>query len=331
MTRIIQVASTPAVLSTSTVMTTSNWWDHFTARMGIRRGEHRVTPGLYKIGSPTAESPVFVTANYSLSFDALRTSIKGLDAFILVLDTHGVNVWCAAGKHTFSTRELVRRIKAVNLNNIVSHRRIILPQLGAPGVAAHEVKRETGFIVEYGPVRAADLPEYLKTHQATSEMREVKFTLKDRLVLVPVEVTASWLPALIAIGLGFIIGDLPYALAVIVAYICGTALFPVLLPWLPGKDFSIKGAFLGLLAAIPFVLSVALQHPEWSWYRQAGQSIGYILAITASVAYISLNFTGATTFTSRTGVRKEIFTYIRPMAVAFILGNLSLVVFAFVK
>jgi hypothetical protein len=299
--------------------------------MGIRRGEHRVTPGLYKIGSPTAESPVFVTANYSLSFDALRTSIKGLDAFILVLDTHGVNVWCAAGKHTFGTRELVRRIKAVNLNNIVSHRRIILPQLGAPGVAAHEVKRETGFIIEYGPVRAADLPEYLKTHQATPEMREVKFTLKDRLVLVPVEVTASWLPALIAIGLGFIIGDLPYALAVFVAYICGTALFPVLLPWLPGKDFSIKGASLGLLAAIPFVLTVALQHPEWSWYRQAGQSIGYILAMTASVAYISLNFTGATTFTSRTGVRKEIFTYIRPMAIAFILGILSLVVFAFVK
>lgn len=331
MTRIIQLASTPAILSTTAEMTSSNWWDHFTARMGIRRGDHRVTPGLYKLGSPTPESPVFVTANYSLSFDALRTSIKGMDAYILVLDTRGVNVWCAAGKHTFGTREMVRRIKTVNLNNIVSHRRIILPQLGAPGVAAHEVKRETGFVVEYGPVRAADLPEYLKTHRATPEMREVKFTLKDRLVLVPVEVTAAWLPALIAIGLGFIIGNLPYALAALTAYLCGTVLFPVLLPWLPGKDFSIKGAFLGLLAAVPFVLSVFLQQPGGSWYHQVGQSIGYILAMTASVAYISLNFTGATTFTSRTGVRKEIFTYIRPMVVAFILGILSWVVFAFVK
>jgi hypothetical protein len=331
MTRIIQAASAPAAFSTTSEMTSANWRDHFTARMGIRRGDHRVTPGLYKLGSPNAESPVFVTANYSLSFDALRTSIKGMDAFIMVLDTHGVNVWCAAGKHTFGTRELVRRIKTVNLNAAVSHRRIILPQLGAPGVAAHEVKRETGFLVEYGPVRAADLPEYLKTHQATPEMREVRFTLKDRLVLVPVEVNTACLPALIAIGLGFIIGNLPYALAVLTAYLCGTAIFPILLPWLPGKDFSIKGAFLGLLASIPFVLSVALQHPGWTWYRQTGQSIGYILAMTASVAYISLNFTGATTFTSRTGVRKEIFTYIRPMAAAFTLGILSLIVFAFVK
>jgi Na+(H+)/acetate symporter ActP len=113
--------------------------------------------------------------------------------------------------------------------------------------------------------------------------------------------------------------------------LCGAALFPILLPWLPSKVFSTKGAFLGLLAALPFALSVPLQHMDWTWYRQTGQILGYLLAMSSSTAYISLNFTGATTFTSRTGVRKEIYTYIRPMAISFGIGLILLLVFAFVK
>ena len=132
------------------------------ARLGVRRGDHRVRPGSLRAWAARARSsPVFVTANYTLSFDALRSSLPGIDGYILVLDTHGINVWCAAGKGTFGTDELVRRIEATGLSDVVSHRRLILPQLGAPGVQAHEVRRRTGFRVEYGPVRAADLPAYL--------------------------------------------------------------------------------------------------------------------------------------------------------------------------
>jgi CO dehydrogenase/acetyl-CoA synthase gamma subunit (corrinoid Fe-S protein) len=65
------------------------------ARLGVRRGELRVTPGLYRLGNPDREAPVFVTANYALSFDALRSALPGVDGFILVLDTQGINVWCA--------------------------------------------------------------------------------------------------------------------------------------------------------------------------------------------------------------------------------------------
>lgn len=331
MTRSIHLASTgTAIFPTNDRMTFANYWDHFVARMGIRRGDHRVLPGLYKIGSPTGESPVLVTANYSLSFDALRTQLTGMDAYILVLDTHGVNVWCAAGKHTFGTRELVNRIKTVNLMKVVDHRRLILPQLGAPGVAAHEVKKQTGFVVEYGPVRASDLPEYLKSHHAAPEMREVQFPLHSRLVLIPVEVMSILLPALIAIGLGFIIGNLPYALAVLAAVLGGVVLFPALLPWLPSHDFSTKGGFLGFLLAIPFVLFAFLGNPLSSGLREVGQALGYLLMISSAVAYMALNFTGSTPFTSRTGVRKEIFSYIRPIAIAFAAGVILLIVFAFV-
>jgi hypothetical protein len=131
--------------------------------------------------------------------------------------------------------------------------------------------------------------------------------------------------------IAFLIGGVPYMLAAFTAVMGGVALFPILLPWLPTKDFSSKGGFLGILLGIPFVLSVVLGHADWSWYRLLGQSAGYVLTISAVVSYISLNFTGTSTFTSVVGVRKEIYRYIRPMAAMFVLGLAALIVFAFVK
>ena len=86
------------VQPTSSAITWANRWDHFLARWAFDRGGHRVAPGLYALGKPTADSPVFVSANYALSFDALREALAGRDSYILVLDTKGINVWCAAGK-----------------------------------------------------------------------------------------------------------------------------------------------------------------------------------------------------------------------------------------
>src|SRR5512136_1603848 len=224
MINLTSIVSKPYILPVQSRLTASDRWDHVLARIGVKRGEHRVEPGLYALGNPTKDSPVFVTANYSLSFDALRSSLVGIDGYILVLDTKGINVWCAAGKGTFGTDEIVNRVFVTQLKQVVSHRKLILPQLGAPGVAAHEVKRRTGFWVEYGPVRAEDLPEYLQTHKATSEMRRVRFTLRDRLVLVPVELKGALLPTLIvAIALYFFDG--PFAsLAALTAVLTGTVL-----------------------------------------------------------------------------------------------------------
>ncbi len=134
----------------------------FKVRWGIGRMKYRVDAGLYAIGEPTAESPVFVTANYKLTFDLLRRAIASIDGWILVLDTLGINVWCAAGKGTFGSDELLDRIASSRLAEVVSHRKLILPQLAGPGVAGYKVKKRSGFQVLYGPVRAEDIPEFLK-------------------------------------------------------------------------------------------------------------------------------------------------------------------------
>ncbi|NIO04851.1 MAG: carbon monoxide dehydrogenase [Proteobacteria bacterium] len=316
---------------TTSTITFADHWGHFLARWGYRRGEHRVEPGLYGLGNPSPDSPVFVTANYTLSFDGLRSALAGFDGYILVLDTEGINVWCAAGKGTFGTDELVHRIELTGLKEIVSHRTLILPQLGAAGVSAHEVEKRSGFCIEYGPIRVADLPKYLETHEATPEMRRVTFTLRDRLVLIPVELTHVF-PALVISGVGlFLLGGLLVSLAVVSAILAGVVLFPILLPWLPTPNFSTKGFILGGAVAIPFVLTAFLGHPQGAWWVKAGWVLMGILVLSSVTAFLALNFTGSTPFTSRSGVRREIFAYIPLMAVMFGTGLCMAVVFSLLR
>jgi hypothetical protein len=302
---------------TTADLTAQDRQDHILTRLGYRRMQHRVAPGLYSIGAPDKDSPVLVTANYSLSFDALRSSLKGVDAFIMVLDTKGINVWCAAGKGTFGTEEVVRRVQETGLSEVVSHRKLILPQLGAPGVNANEVKKRTGFHVEYGPIRAADVKEYMRSG-ATAEMRRVRFPWRDRAVLIPVELKNYLLPLVVITSALALLGQLLGALMVLTVFLSGIVLFPLLLPILPTKEFSSKGIILGILMALPFSVFLLLQGDIT--LGRVLYAIAPPLLMSPWVGYISLNFTGCSTYTSRTGVRREIFRYIPVMALLFITG-----------
>ena len=313
----VTVAIEPGITKlsiTSSLLGMKNYWDHFLASWAVNREGHRVVPGLYALGNPSPDSPVFVTANYTLSFDALRSTLKDIDGFILVLDTKGVNVWCAAGKGTFGTEELVKRIEATHLQEVVNHRNLILPQLGAPGVSGFEVTKRTHFKVEYGPVRADDLPEYLKTRSATLEMRRVKFTTLDRLTLIPVELVAVLLPLIILLLIG--------SKGLVAAILAGTVLFPILLPWIPTHNFSTKGFILGAAVAVPFAIVAFLKDPASALWLRISWAMVNALLIPPITAYLALNFTGSTTFTSRTGVRNEMFAYIPTMAWMFGAGLL---------
>lgn len=269
---------------------------------------YAVAPGLYKIGKPDGKSPVLVTSNLKMTFDLVRSQLNGIDAWILVLNTYGINVWCASGKGTFGTNELVQQIEKTNLKSMVNHREIILPQLGAPGVAAHEVRKRTGFKVTYGPVYARDIRAFLAAGNcATPEMRLVRFPLKDRIGLIPMEVIPAlkWVPVLIALivimrltdGSGinrYMWRDL---LAYLGAMAMGAAVFQIALPWIPGRSFVWKGWLLGVV----WVVSVSLWLRPNPWV-----ALSNILVLPVIAAYLALNFTGSTTFTSPSGVRKEI-------------------------
>ena len=241
------------------VSTRFAWKDRLGAwkvRWNIGRMSYDVEPGLYAVGNPSADSVVLVTANYKFTFDSLRRELSGIDAWILVLDTQGVNVWCAAGKGTFGTEELVNRIAATNLQSVVNHRRLILPQLGAPGVSAREVAKQSGFSVQYGPVRAKDIPEFLRSGIVTPQMRKVTFTLRERLAVAPVELAQIWKMILITAGVFFLAWMFmpPFRHAMIREYLslvgsvfAGVVLTAAFLPAIPFKAFALKGLAMGLL------------------------------------------------------------------------------------
>ncbi len=317
------------------VATALGWSDRlggWKVRWGIGRGSYRVPPGLYAAGSPGPSSPVLVTANFKVSFDRLRAVLGGIDGWILVLDTKGVNVWCAAGKGTFGTDELVRRLEAVRLAEVVDHRKLILPQLGATGVSTHRVEELSGWRVRYGPVRASDVPSCLDSGRlhVKPEMRRVTFTLAERAVLVPVELVLSFKYLLAAAALIVLLSGLGpggYGLQrlgdagvrgvvlLLAGWLGGGALGPLLLPWLPGRAFSVKGAWVGLALVLAALL------PLWPGpFANLAEAGGWLLIIPAVASFMTMNFTGASTFTSLSGVRREMRLAVPVQIVAVLLG-----------
>jgi len=326
-------SATGDVLAVSTELELTDYLGSLKVRFAISRMKYTVDPGLYAVGHPDKDSPVLVTGNYKLSFDRVRQALAAHDAWLLVLDTKGVNVWCAAGKGEFGTNELVARINSVELLKVVAHKKIILPQLSGPGIAGYLVKQLTGFRVIYGPVEARYIPEFLDNGlRSTPEMRRKDFPTTERMVLIPVEVIQSIKYVLLVAALCFLAGGLLHTAdfwnmavagakfglyASICAVVGGAILTPLLLPWLPGKAFSMKGMAAGFLV---FVVLTA-----W-WYIVHGhqlsfiQILAYLLIICSGSSFAGMNFTGCSTYTSLSGVKKEMRIAVPIQIVAAVIG-----------
>ena len=284
-----------------------------------------VPPGLYAVGSPGPADPVVVTANYRLSYDAVRGSLDRRNAWLLVLETYGINVWCAAGKGTFGTGELVRRVGVTGLERVVGHRSLILPLLGAPGISVRELLRQTGFRARFAAVTAAALPEYLDNGMRTTPaMRELGFSFTDRLVLVPMELLHGVRHFMVVAGIMALLGGaiagfsfyrlfVPLLTAYGAALLAGAVVTPLLLPCLPSRSFSVKGAMSGAVtAALLFVVA--------GGNLSAADAAALFLAVPALAAFYGLAFTGSTPYTSRSGVKREMRTALPVIAVSLLTG-----------
>jgi hypothetical protein len=187
------------------------------------------------------------------------------------------------------------------------------------------VKKRSGFSVVYGPVRAEDVPAFLDSGlKATKEMRTVRFNFIDRAVLPPVEIVGSIKPSMIVFGAMFLLNLVGLSrftgvdvYAYIGAVLFGCALTPMLLPWIPGRAFALKGWLLGLLwAVLVVVLNGFFKGIEYG----ALTSAAYLLILPAISAYLAMDFTGCSTYTSYSGVIKEMKIAIPLMAASAGLG-----------
>ncbi len=204
----------------------------------------KVSPGLYVVGHPDPDSPVLVTGNFDLTVRRLVRAIDGkLDAWVLVTNSAGINVWCAAGGGYFTAEKVIAAVKSSHLEHVVKHQALILPQLCANGVDGWRIRQEIGWSVHWGPVRAEDVPAYLTSkRKKTDAMRWVRFPLKDRLEMVTVALGFYGLLILLPVLLFWRSLFWPLtACMVTLSY-----LYAITLPWLPGHD--------GLLKSIPLTL-----------------------------------------------------------------------------
>lgn len=148
----------------------------------------RTRIGLIKIGNPGRQSPVIVTGNYHLTVQRVRKALQGLDAFLLVAKSGGVNVWCAATGGMFTHHDVISVLKTSAIENLVDHREVVLPQLAATGIERKVIRRKTGWKPIWGPVEARDIPAFLKDRTGlTGRMGEVTFGFLRRL-----EMAVAW-------------------------------------------------------------------------------------------------------------------------------------------
>ena len=281
-------------------------------RLGIGRFSYKIPPGLYGLGNPSDGDPIFITANYKYTFDILRKDLKGIDCYILVINTEGINVWCAAGKGTFSTREIIYRISKMGIKKNLKKSKIILPQLGAPSVEPHVIKKMIGVSVIYGPIRSSDIKEFLKNDmKATSEMRKVTFSFYERMILTPLEFISGMkicivLGAFIALLLAFkglLRGQDFWNIMIpsLIGITSGSVVFPAVIPFIPLKSFSAGGGILGAIGlSIYWLIS-----GKSIYLGSAFFTAGYFILLIVIASYISFNFTGCTSFTSPSGVKHE--------------------------
>ena len=257
-----------------------------------------------------------VTCNYKLTFDILRREMKAISCWILVVETYGINVWCAAGKKSFSTGEVALRVKQAGLSRVVKHKTLIIPQLAAPSVAVHRLKGLCGFKGVFGPIRARDLPEFISCQmKARPGMREVEFPVLQRLEVALVEVYGArkfmaWCLAvcivLAALGPGgFFLQEILWsglgAFAVVFAgFATGTFAVPALLPVFKTRAFAAKGLLVGIPVGLFMALMLARSLPE---------GFAALLGTAATASWFAMHYTGSTPFTSLSGVDREMRTY----------------------
>jgi ubiquinone/menaquinone biosynthesis C-methylase UbiE len=206
----------------------------------------KVRTGLYAVGDPTPDSPVLVTGNFDLTVRRLVKAIDGLvDVWVLVADSAGINVWCAAGGGYFTAEKVIAAVKSSHLDQLVNHHALILPQLCANGVDGWRIRKETGWGVHWGPAKARDIPAYLAARRKkTDAMRWVRFPLQDRLEMVTVTLGFYGLLILLPV----LIFWRPMFWPVTFSLIGLSYFYAVVHPWLPGRDGLYKSIPLAFLA-----------------------------------------------------------------------------------
>jgi NAD-dependent dihydropyrimidine dehydrogenase PreA subunit len=244
--------------------------------------------GLCVIGQPGPDAPVFLTCNFDLTVRRVLRELQGMDCYLLVANSKGINVWCAAGGGILNAHRVISVLKTSRIAERVNHRTLILPQLSAPGVDVRRVERETGWHCQFGPVYAEDIPAYVAaSFTKTDGMRQARFRLGDRL-----EMAVMWAaPMSLLAGVPVAVFS-PRSLLGVLALIWTFTLFLYALyepvkRYVPGSVGLVKTVVLGLVGVAGLgVWSLGTSHWEF------GKLVGWCLGILAVALVLGFDLEG---------------------------------------
>ncbi|MHA1612474.1 MAG: methyltransferase domain-containing protein [Promethearchaeota archaeon] len=245
-----------------------------------------IEPGIYTSGTPDASSPLLVTANYLYTYIQVHQDLAGKNAWILALDSLGINVWCAARGGNFGNSQLLEAVQATDIISKAKSKLMVLPQLAAGGVKAPELPMRTEkfpYEIMFGPVYSKDLPTYLtdRPDLKPKAMRTIKFGIRERTVAGITHLTfllrKIYLIPLLGIMAGALLLDILFNLDAI-AQISLNHLFWELLGGMIWanillilgfqltnftRSFVIKSSFFASLMGISMGLVLSLSHSSW--------------------------------------------------------------------
>ncbi len=244
-----------------------------------------VEPGLYEAGNPGPTSPVIVTANYDYTYIKVMSDLdrQGIDAWVLCVDSRGINVWCAARGGDFGNSQLEEAVQATNIADLSRSTVLLLPQLSAGGIESPKLSKNTTafpFSVRFGPVWSKDIKHFIEDKPAKKPdcMKLAKFSAFHRSRAALTHFTFSirkifWIPLLVLLGAfaftriwAFAMFSAGMFLSILLINLLFVIAFPVVNFT---RRFILKGIILGLIHVLVmgmvswFVLGASLMSIAW--------------------------------------------------------------------
>lgn len=292
------------------------------------RNNHRIDPGLYYTGEKyDINSPLLVSCNYHLTVFLLWRIIRRRNVRLLVIDTHGIKVWCSSGKGQFSAETILAQVRRYGRGVLSASGTIemILPKLSLSGVRLAAL-REHSIKPIIGPVYASDIPAFLDSKPFRDRAADTyRFSLRDRLFTLP----PSLLQFMKYYAVVFAILFLWHALfstgihwqAAAIGLAFG-AIYILLFPLLPTRRFALKG----LVLAAAILVFIA----GWVFIRRipldAASLVFYVSFMIATALFFSLYYTGNSGVSNYSLVKREIVLFLPPTFFLFLISFAALIV-----
>jgi len=121
---------------------------------------------IYEIGSPNENSPVLITANFSLTYFIVSSEIENsrVPSHLLIKDTEGLSVMTAWAAGKFCADNIALMVKKSGIEDKVRHRKLIIP--GYIAIESGALEEELpGWEIIVGPREGAHIPAFLRNWQ----------------------------------------------------------------------------------------------------------------------------------------------------------------------